>query len=144
MQHPTTDSVPVSAVSIPADNWQGLPYWLQFGLGFLLIGVSASMVASQLRAAFPPPADPNSRRALHFLYPMFFGGLFASLVPFALPGFGYDQRWIFGLVAPYLWAPLYDMLKKRYEVQLGVKLPSPTEITGATPAPPTTLPGGQV
>lgn len=121
-------SVPVES-TVP-ESWTGLPYWLQLGIGFLLIGIGASIMASQLRAAFPPPTEPGQRRALHYLYAPFFGASFATLAPFSLPGFELDSRWLIGLVAPFLWAPLYDYFKKRYESQLGITLPEAKDLTG--------------
>ncbi len=112
-----------------AESWTGLPYWIQLGLGFLLIGVGASIMASQLRAALPPPETPGQRRALHHLYAPIFGMTFATLAPFSLPGFALDSRWLIGLVAPFLWAPLYDYFKKRYESQLGITLPEAKDLT---------------
>lgn len=119
-------SVPVSE-TVP-ETWTGLPYWTQLGVGFLLIGLSASIIASNLRAALPPSQEPGQRRALHYLYPPFFGSLFATLAPVALPGFGLDSRWLIGIAAPVLFAPLYDYLKKRYLSQLGIVAPEAKDL----------------
>lgn len=117
----TSPATGPSPASQAATYLQSLPDWLQLSLGFLLIGIGASILASQLRAAFP--STDGNKRALHYLYAPFFGASFATFAPFTLPGFGYDSRWLIGLVAPFLWSPFYELLKKRYETQLGVKLP---------------------
>jgi len=135
----TPASSPASTSVLDASSWQGLPYWVQLIIGFLLIGLGASIAASQLRAAIPPPEDPK-KKALHHLYAPSFGLLFGLCAPFALPGFGVDSRWLIGLVAPFLWAPLYSIVKERYEKQLGVKLPDAKTLTqgsGTSPTPPT-------
>lgn len=122
--------------SQPVTEWEGLPYWVRLGLGFLLIGIGASILATQLRAAFPVVDDPASkarRRYLHYLYSPVFGMSFASFAPFFLPGFGADSRWLIGLVASVLWAPVYDYYKKRYESQLGITLPSADDIGKGNP-----------
>ena len=119
--------------TLPAEShahWEGLPYWFRLGLGFLLIGIGASILASQLRAAFPPPEDPKDtrRRALHFLSTPILGMSFASITPFFLPGFGLDSRWLIGLVAPFLWMYFYDYYKGKYEKSLGISLPDSRDL----------------
>lgn len=110
------------------ENWTGMPYWIQLVVGFLLIGVGASILASQLRAAFPPPEQPGDRRQLHRLYAPVFGMMIGLLSPFFLPGFGLESRWLLGLVAPFLWSPLYDILKKRYLSQMGIEAPAAKDL----------------
>ena len=105
-----------------------LPPWLSLLLGFLLLGIASSTVTTQLRAALPEHWG-DKWRALHYLYPSLIGAAFATGAPFALPGFDVWSRWLPGLVAPYLWAPLYELLKRRYESQLGVSLPSANQLT---------------
>jgi len=132
MQDPTS-----APVHLPT-HWEGVPYWIRIVVGFLLIGIGASIAASQLRGAFPPPEDPKDpkRRALHYLSTPLLGMGFAMAAPFALPGFGLDSRWLIGLVAPFLWMYLYDAYKPRAEKSLGISLPESKDIL--QPRPPTT------
>jgi hypothetical protein len=119
-----------------ADYLASLPPWLQITVGFILVGLAASTLTTHLRAAFPASLG-GWRRSLHYLYPGGLGATFATGAAFAFPGFGIDSRWLLGLVAPYVWTPLYEIYKKRYEKDLGITLPSVQEITGeaAKPAP---------
>lgn len=112
------------------EDWTGLPYWLRLGLGFLLIGVGASILTAQLRAALPPPEQVGQRRALHHLYAPVFGATFATAVPFFLPGFDVSSRWLIGLVSPFLWAWLYDWYRVRYQPILGALPDSKDLING--------------
>lgn len=127
-----------------ATEWEGLPYWLRLVVGFLLIGVGASILATQLRAAFPSAEDPPKSRALHHLYAPFFGAGFASAAWFFLPGFGWDSRWLIGLVAPFLWGPVYDFLRARYEKQFGVSLAPARKIAPVIQIPSRPTPPGGV
>lgn len=99
-----------------------LPPWVGVVLGFLLVGIAASVVTTQLRAALPEP-EGIGWRLLHFLYPSLLGSLFAIVVSSSVPGAPWWERWVYGIVAPYLWAPLYEFIKRHYEKQLGVGLP---------------------
>lgn len=124
MQTTQAASLPVTELSA----YDALPYWLRLTIGFILIGLGASIAASQLRAAIPPSNDPTAKK-LHHLYAPSFGLVFGLVAYPALPGIEVSWRWLVGLCAPFLWAPLYDLVRKRYETQLGVKLPEASELT---------------
>lgn len=61
MQHP--ESLPASQPLAEISAWEGLPYWVRLTAGFILIGLGASIAAAQLRAAIPPPEDPQEEGA---------------------------------------------------------------------------------
>ena len=136
MQDPTTLPDVQSLAEVSA--WEGLPYWLRLLVGVILIGLGASIAASQLRAAIPPSEDPKAKK-LHYLYAPSFGLVFGLVAYPALPSFEWQMRLLIGLCAPFLWAPFYAIVKARYEKQLGITLPDANQLTGAS-APSKSLP----
>jgi hypothetical protein len=106
------------------------------GLGFVAVGLAASIATMLLRSALPePPKEQKGRRLLHVTYPALFGMLFATVMPPLIPWAPITQRWFWGLLAPFLWAPFYELLRPWLERRLGLTLPSSGSFFGAASPP---------
>ncbi len=139
----TSQPSSLTAILDAAGPIEAVPYWLRLGIGFVLIGIAASQTTTAFRAAFPPAQSLAAQR-MHLFYPLILGMMFSEAAPFALPGFGYDSRWLIGIVSPYLWKYVYTYIKEAEEAKLGVTLPSAEAILsgdGGLPAS-TTKVGG--
>lgn len=132
---PTSTSQPAVDTITALTGLDAIPWAYRCLAGIMMIALGASVLTSQLRSAFPSTDGPTAKR-LTFLYPSLIGMLMGEGGPFLLPGFGWDSRWLIGLLSPALGILAYEYYwKPRAERKLGATLPSVGDIvSGAPPA----------
>lgn len=120
--------------TVPPALASDFPWWVGLPVGFLLVGVSVSILVRQIRVAIPPPRRLFPR-VLYFLSPSLLGALFAAMLPSLFLGAPPVACLLCGVIAPYIRKPVYRAFYRYWERRLELNLPNMPKLLVEPPKP---------